>query len=65
MMYESPEAATLEVNELSIFVNSKEDSQPKSQMNKFMLDKVLPVAAHIVSLLIGLGIMIIISHFVE
>ena len=65
MMYESPEAATLEVNELSIFVNSKEDSQPKSQMNKFMLDKVFPVAAHIVSLLIGLGIMIIISHFVE
>ena len=65
MTYESPEAVTLDVNELSIFVNSKENSQPKSQMNKFMLDKVLPVAAHIVSLLIGLGIMIIISRVVE
>ena len=57
MQYESKEA--------SPFVNSKNHSLRKAQMKGFMLNKVSPVVAHIIALLIGGGIMIIFSHFVE
>ena len=57
MQYESKEA--------SPFVNSKNHILRKAQMKEFMLHKVSPVVAHIIALLIGGGIMIIFSLFVE
>ncbi len=65
MQYELKEAVTLNVNQASPSVKSKNHSLRKARMKKFMLNKVLPVVAHIISLLIGLGIIIIISHFAD
>jgi hypothetical protein len=63
MQHEHQKAVTLICNETCPFVNRKNYILRNSPMKKFMLNKVLPVAAHIISLLIGLGIIIIMSHF--
>ncbi len=64
MQYELKEAVTLNVNQARPS-KSKNHSLRKARMKKFMLNKVLPVGVHIISLLIGLGIIIIISHFAD
>ncbi len=56
MRYENRETVALELNEAIPAINNKNHNLLKTRMNKFMLNKVLPVAAHIVSLLIGGGI---------
>ena len=64
MAYDGQEAVTLNCNEACSFVvNTKDDSPRNTPMKKFMLNKILPVAAHIVALLVGLGIIIIFSDF--
>jgi len=65
MQYESQESVALKFNEAIPNVNSKDYTLRKIRIKKFMLNKVLPVAAHIISLLIGGGIMIIFSYLVE
>lgn len=65
MQYEIKEAVTLNGNETSPSVKSKNHSLRKAQMKKFMLNKVFPVVAHIIALLIGGGIIVIFSHFIE
>ncbi len=65
MRYESQESVALEFNEAIPAVNNKNYTLRKIRIKKFMLNKVLPAAAHIISLLIGGGIMIIFSYFVE
>jgi hypothetical protein len=65
MQYESNETITLYGSEAGESVDSKSKSLRKEKINKYLLNKVLPVVAHIVSLLIGLGIIIIISYFIE
>ena len=64
MQYECKEAMTLDCNDVCPFVSSENYTLIKAPMKKYLLDKVLPVTAHIISLLIGGGIVIIFSHFV-
>ena len=65
MQYEGEEAVILNGNEVNLSVNSKKQSLLDARIKKYMLNKVLPVVAHIISLLIGLVIIIIMSHFME
>ena len=65
MQYDGEEAITLSSNEVLPSVTSKKHSLLNARLKKYMLNKVLPVVAHIISLLIGLGIIIIMSHFME
>ena len=63
MPYECKEAISLNCYEACPFDNSKSNSLLKAPMKKFMMDKVLPIAAHIAALLTAGGIIVIFSHF--
>ena len=65
MQYEGEEAITLSGNEVLPSVTSKKHSLLNARLKTYMLNKVLPVVAHVISLLIGLGIIFIMSHFIE
>ena len=59
------EAVALTSSEASPVINLSNASLHKEKIKKYLLNKVLPVMAHILSLLIGLGIIIIMSNFVD
>ena len=63
MEYEGVETVTLNDNEACNCVQSINQSINQTQIKKFMLNKLLPVAAHITALLVGLGIVIAFSYF--
>jgi hypothetical protein len=63
MQYEGEEAVTLNGNEVIPSVDIEKQTLLNERLKKYLLNKVLPVVAHIISLLIGLGIIIIMSHF--
>ena len=63
MEYEGVETVTLNDNEFSNCVQSINQSINQTQIKKFMLNKLLPVAAHITALLVGLGIVVVFSYF--
>ena len=65
MQYDGEEAVILNGSEVIPSVTSKKQSLRNARIKKYMLNKVLPVVAHIISLLIGLGIIIIMSRFME
>ena len=65
MQYDGEEAVILNGSEVIPSVTSKKQSLLNTRIKKYMLNKVLPVVAHVISLLIGLGIIIIMSHFME
>ncbi len=65
MQYEGEEALILDGSEIIPSDTGKKQSLLNEKIKQYMLNKVLPVAAHVISLLIGLGIIIIMSHFME
>jgi len=65
MQYDGEEAVILNGSEVIPSVTSKKQSLRNARIKNYMLNKVLPVVAHVISLLIGLGIIIIMSHFIE
>jgi len=65
MQYEGEEALTLNGSDIIPAVNRKKHLQRKERIKKYIFNKVLPVIAHVISLLIGLGIIIIMSQFME
>ena len=65
MQYECSEAVTLDCDEGCPYVSSKENSLPMTEIKNFMLNKALPVAAHITALLVALGIVIVFSYFTK
>ena len=65
MQYDGEEAVIFNGSEVIPSVTSKKQSLLNTRIKKYMLNKVLPVVAHVISLLIGLGIIIIMSHFIE
>ena len=58
MQYENKETVILTATEVLRGISNKKKSHRKEKIKKYMLNKVLPVVAHIISLLIGGGIMV-------
>ena len=63
MQYEGEETVLLDINKEISSEESKMNHLRNKRIKKYLLNKVMPIVAHIISLLIGLGIIIIMSRF--
>lgn len=61
MQYEGEETVALNINEEISSEKSKKKNIHNERIKKYLLNNVMPVVVHIISLLIGLGIIMIMS----